>query len=230
MNIVSERQPWLSARDAAARLGVAPSRVRALAESGQLQGRKVGRQWVFSAAEVDKCASRPRLAGRPLSEAASLGLLFELSGEPASWLDRVAKWKVLHSQAARDPQCLVARSGRRAERIELRAHPSDLPRVLAEQGVMRSGVSAAREYGIDLAAPGVIEIYVDRQRARELKKRYSLVPSGDPNVLMHVVAVPAALAGREVMPLGVAVVDLLESGESRAGAAARRAWKRLARP
>ncbi len=61
-------------------------------------------------------------------------------------------------------------------------------------------------------------------------KRYSLVPSSDPNVLMHVVAVPAALEFRDVMPLGFAVVDLMESGEPRAGAAARRVWKRLVRP
>lgn len=229
MDMVSERGPLLSVRDVAARLDVVPSRVRALAEAGRLSGRKVGRQWVFSGAEVDKWASRRRIAGRPLSESASLGLLFVLSSERAAWLDRVARWKALHSQAAADLDLLVARSRRRAERIEWRAHPSDLPRILSEAGVVRSGISAARDHGIDLVAPGTIEVYVDRRRLQDLVQRYSLVPSEEPNVIIHVVGIPEALGNREVMPLGVTIIDLLESGEPRAVAAARRAWGRLGR-
>jgi hypothetical protein len=209
---------------------VAPSRVRALAAAGQLHARKVGRQWVFAATDLDQWADRHHAPGRPLSPAASLGLLFELSGEAAGWLDRVARWKVLHSQAAGDPELLVARSVRRAERIERRAHPSDLPRILAEPGVVRSGLSATSDHGIDLVAPGTIELYVDRGHADDLIARYSLVPSNEPNVILHAVELRAALRDRAVMPLGVAIVDLIESGEPRAVSAARRAWKRLRRP
>ncbi len=230
MAIVSERDPLISVRDASARLGVVPSRVRALAAAGQLPGRKVGRQWVFAPSDLERWADKRRAPGRPLSPAASLGLLFELSGEPASWLDRVARWKVLHSQAANDPGLLVARSVRRAERIERRAHPSDLPRILAEPGVVRSGLSAVADHEIELVAPGAIELYVDRARANDLIARYSLVPSSEPNVILHVVELQPALRDREVMPLGVAIVDLLESGEPRAVSAARRAWNRLRRP
>ena len=227
--MVSERDGLLSVRDAAARLGIGPSRVRALAEAGQLRGRKVGRQWVFATSDIEQWARRQRVVGRPLSESASLGLLFELSGQSAAWLDRVGRWKVLHSQAAADPDLLVARSRRRAQRIERRAHPSDLPRILSEPGVVRGGISAARDHGIELVAPGAIEIYVDRERADDLLRRYSLVGSGEPNVIIHAVSVPGALRERDVMPLGVTIVDLLESGEPRAVAAARRASSRLRR-
>lgn len=139
----------------------------------------------------------------------------------------MARWKALHTQAASDPDLLVARSAGRADRIERRAHPSDLPRILSEPGVVRSGVSAASDHGIDLLTPGVIEAYVDRRRAEDLIRRYSLVPSDEPNVILHAVNVPRAVIDCEVMPLGVAIVDLLEPGEPRAVAAARRAWKRL---
>ncbi len=230
MAIVSERAALLSVRDASARLGVVPSRVRALAAAGQLPGRKVGRQWVFAASDLERWADRRHARGRPLSPAASLGLLFELSGEPAGWLDRVARWKVLHSQAASDLELLVARSVRRAERIERRAHPSDLPRILAEPDVVRSGLSATSDHGIDLIAPGTIELYVDRARAGDLIVRYSLVPSSEPNVILHAIELGDALRDRAVMPLGVAIVDLMESGEPRAVSAARRAWKRRRRP
>lgn len=185
---------------------------------------------MFEVPDVQQYAERPRAVGRPLSPRNALGLLFELSGEPAAWLDRVARWKVLRAQAAGDPDLLVARARRRARRLECRAHPSDLPRLLAEQGVVRSGVSAAGELAIDLVGPGVVELYANGARVRELVQRYALVPSDDPNVILHVAEVPEALKGRQVMPLGVAVVDLLESGEPRAVAAARRAWGRLRRP
>lgn len=230
MDMDAERDPLLSVRDAAARLSLVPSRVRALAEAGRLSGRKVGGQWVFTASDLDRWANRPRASGRPLSQAASLGLLFELSGRPAPWLDRVGRWKALHSQAASDPDLLVARSVRRAERIERRAHPSDLPRILAEPGVVRSGLSATADHDIDLVAPGAIEIYLHRARTDRLIRRYSLIASGEPNVIIHAVDVLPALKDREVMPLAVAIVDLLESGEPRAIAAARRAWTRLRRP
>jgi len=227
MDMVSEREPLLSIRDAARRIGVLPSRVRALAESGQLRGRKVGQRWVFSAPDVAAFADKPRVPGRPLSPRRSLGLLYELSGEPAAWLDRVERWKALHSQSATDPDQLVARSRHRAERIERRAHPSDLPRILSEPGVVRGGLSAAQDHGIELVVAGVIEIYVDRRRVGDVMRRYELVPSGEPNVILHVADVASALDGRVVMPVGVAIVDLLESNEPRAVAAARRAWKRL---
>ena len=121
----------------------------------------------------------------------------------------------------------MARSRHRAERIERRAHPSDLPRILSEPGVVRGGLSAAQDHGIELVVAGVIEIYVDRRRVGDVMRRYELVPSGEPNVILHVADVASALDGRVVMPVGVAIVDLLESNEPRAVAAARRAWKRL---
>lgn len=226
--MISEKN-WLSASDAAKRLGVVPSRVRKLADEGQISGKLVGRQWVFEAADIDKWQDQHKAVGRPLSEASSFGLLFELSGCRASWLDSVARWKVLHSQAAKDPNLLVARSRRRAERLELRAHPSDLPRILSEQGVVRGGVSAVRDHGIGLVASELVEIYVDRTRASNLRRKYSLVESGSPNVILHVVADLPAVLREEAMPLGVVFVDLAESGEPRAVAASRRVWSRLAR-
>lgn len=223
--MVSERpNSLLSVADVASRLGVTASRVRALAESGQLAGEKVGRHWVFSPADVDRWRNRVRAGGRPLAPSAALGLLYELSGERASWLERVARWKVLHSQAASDLALLVPRAARRAERVERRAHPSDLPRLAAEPGVVRGGVSAVRDVGIDLVAPGAVELYLDKKAAERLIRRYSLAPSSEPNVVLHVLDRSEPLDGRDAMPLGVVVVDLIESGDPRAASAARSAW------
>ncbi len=225
--MIPERRAFLSSVEAAARLGVAPSRLRALAGAGRLEGQKVGRDWLFAADELNRWARRRRAVGRPLSPGSALGLLFEISGERAAWLDRVSRWKVLHAQASSDLDLLVARAAHRAERMERRAHPSDLARIAAEPGVVRGGLSALTDYGIDLVAPGVVELYLERARVGDLLRGYALMPSNEPNVILHVVDLPTALQDREVMPIGVVIVDLLESGEPRAEAAARRAWHRL---
>lgn len=225
--MLSERRAFLSSAEAAARLGIAPSRLRALARAGRLGGQKVGRDWLFAADELDRWARRSRAVGRPLSPPSAFGLLFEISGERAAWLDRVSRWKVLHAQASSDLDLLVARAARRAERVERRAHPSDLARLATESGVVRGGLSALTDYGIDLVAPGVVELYVERARLGDLVRDYTLMPSDEPNVILHIVDLPAALHDREVMPIGVVIVDLVESGEPRAEAAARRAWHRL---
>ena len=90
-------------------------------------------------------------------------------------------------------------------------------------------MSAAAELGIDPIAPGMVELYADKACVRTLVRRYAPKASDDPNVILHIADVPEALAGGAVMPLSVAVVDLLESREPRAVAATRRAWGRLQR-
>lgn len=57
----------MSAADVAARLGVTPSRVRALSRSrgvGQRVGRRVGRDWMFGADDLARLADRR--PGRPV--------------------------------------------------------------------------------------------------------------------------------------------------------------------
>ena len=56
----------MTAVDVAAVLGVNTSRVRQLARAGQLKGERVGRDWLFSRADVEEYErTRPRGRGRP---------------------------------------------------------------------------------------------------------------------------------------------------------------------
>jgi excisionase family DNA binding protein len=54
----------LTVAQAAKRLERSPRRVRALLESGQLKGRKVGRDWVVSEAAVRAYAAKEHPVGR----------------------------------------------------------------------------------------------------------------------------------------------------------------------
>lgn len=55
--------PLLTTADVADRLGLTPSRVRALARSRGV-GRRVGRDWLFDASDLERL--RERKAGRPV--------------------------------------------------------------------------------------------------------------------------------------------------------------------
>src|SRR5690606_12205486 len=57
----------ITVAEAADRLGVSPSRVRALVGAGSLPGRKVGGLWLLEEDAVDAAGRDPRRSGRPLS-------------------------------------------------------------------------------------------------------------------------------------------------------------------
>src|SRR5450755_1913212 len=83
----------LSAADAARRLGVHPSRVRALLAAGKLRGFKLGGNWVVEAASIRHRLAGSSAPGRPLEAANAWGALFLASGDLADWLTPDARWR-----------------------------------------------------------------------------------------------------------------------------------------
>ncbi|MDQ6878324.1 MAG: hypothetical protein M3082_11680 [Candidatus Dormibacteraeota bacterium] len=147
-----------------------------------------------------------------------------MSGERPEWVDAGELWKLRRSRAASDLGALSAGARRRAWRIKYRAHPSDLPRIESAPGFIRSGLSASSEHGLDLFGSDLVEGYISRHSFERLGRRFALVASESPNVVLHVLDDGPPMKGRKVAPLAAAILDLFESGEPRAMAAARRAW------
>ncbi|HEY8476037.1 MAG TPA: hypothetical protein VIN09_04150 [Chloroflexota bacterium] len=107
-----------------------------------------------------------------------------------------------------------------------RAHPSDLPRIAAERGVVRGGVSAAADYDIDITTSGILEAYVAAGRLSMLQRKYGFEASAHANLILHVVEGPWPFApSARVVPSIVAALDLIESGDQRS----RRAGEELLR-
>jgi hypothetical protein len=81
------------------------------------------------------------------------------------------------------------------------------------------------EYGADVSARDVIEIYCAGEYAKQVVHRYALraVPEAQANLILHGVSQPPALAGRRVMPIAVVACDLIDSSDART----RRAGQRL---
>src|SRR5437762_11824517 len=83
--------PEIDVPSAAKRLGVHPSRVRALLVSGDLKGRKLGGRWLVDQYASDVRARSASVDGRACSPSRAWGFLALLCGEEASWLDPSAR-------------------------------------------------------------------------------------------------------------------------------------------
>lgn len=220
----------LAPADAAIQLGVSVRRIYHLIASGRLPAERIGRRLLVERAAVDAWDKVRSPGGQPFSPQRAWGLLVLADGEPAPWLDPVSRSKLRAILRDRSLRELRSRLGRRAERHAFRAHPSDLRRLAGEPGVMRSGVSAAREIGLDLVASDILDAYVGGPRLDRLIHRYRLRPSREPNVILR--RLPDLDFGwdsRNVAPAAAVAIDLAEDPDPRSQESAERALRRYDR-
>ncbi len=210
--------------DAARLLGLSPQRIRALVVKGQLPGQKLAGRWFIDRSAVERRRRDPPLIGRPYSPAHAWGLIALAEGESPAWLDPSNRSRLRRILREHDLQGLLPSLVRRSRRLELRAHASDLPRIEAEPDVVRSGISAASEHGLEIVAPRILEACVPARRLSQLERRYRLKPSADANVILHVIDGPWPFAvDQRVAPRLAAVLDLLDDDDERSRRAAQRA-------
>ena len=118
--------------------------------------------------------------------------------------------------------------GRLAARAEARryyAHPSVIGVLAAAAGVVRSGVSAANHFQLDLVVIDEFEGYVRASVLPELVDRLALDQHSErPNAVLRVVEDEFWPFGsdEEVAPAPVVAVDLLDAGDGRSRRAANR--------
>lgn len=223
--------PEIDVSSAAKRLGVHPSRVRALLASGDLKGRKLGGRWLVDQYASDARARSERVDGRAFSPSRAWGFLVLLSGEQAPWLDLSARSRLRARLADGPVEHLLPRLRRRARVHYLRAGPAALKNIRGAQGFIPSGVSAADAYGAEILAPEHVEGYISDRQLKELRYRLAL-DSVDPpaaNVVLRVGEFPVALKGRRIAPPGAVAVDLMDAPDQRSKRAGMRLAERLRR-
>jgi hypothetical protein len=217
----------LTAREAAQRLGVSPRRIRALASRRQLPAETSTSAWLIDPAAVAYRTQQQPVAHRVLEPANAWALLALASGEPslapslaavsASMRSRL-RGRLRHASLIELAPLLRKRANLRL----LRADEGDLPSILAERGVVATGVSVADDYRFDITAPGTIELYTAPDTAAALQRKYVLQPSARANVLLHVIdALWPFAEGVTRAPPQVAALDLIESSDRRTARAGR---------
>ena len=210
-----------SVHDAASHLGLSDVRVRQLINSGALGAERVGGRWVVSDDALQSYRVGP--AHRPWEPASAWGFVWLLVGRPAPWLTDKQRERV-RRRMADGPLRHAAALGSRAALITLAAHPSALPRLQSDPGVVRSGLSAAADYAADLVgSEDVFEGYARADDLAKLKKRFVLTESARrPNVRLHAIDKIWPFDPNErLAPAIVVALDLLESTDQRTSRAGK---------
>ncbi len=207
----------LTVDQAAERLGVGPEQVRRLIRAGRLAAHRVGRTLVLDDDAVDGRARLPITAGRALAPRTAWAALWRLSREDVDWLSAADRSRLVARLRGYDAERLVAASRDRAERYELRVLPAYRQRVLATDGVVPSGLTAAAAVGADIVtAESVDEVYCAAGTLAALRRELGLSERGQPNLVVRVPRYDRLdLVGRAHMPAAVVAVDLAESAEVR---------------
>lgn len=217
----------LGVGDAATELGVSRRRVRQMLSDGVLAGQRVGRTWVVDRADLELFRHGRPPVGRPWQPTSAWALLAVASGRTAN-LSAPQR-----SRARRRVEVglehFLGRLAVRAEPRRYYMHPS-VAGMLAAADVVRSGVSAASHYQLDLVAVDEFEGYVRSSVLADLVDRLALEEhAARSNVVLRVVEDefwPFA-SDEKVAPAPVVAVDLLEAGDGRSRRAANRLLARL---
>lgn len=193
-------------------------------DSGRLPAVRVGGRLLIARRDVE---SREQdgacLEGRPYSIRRAWALIMLADGRALRDLDPSTRSRLRRLLRERSLWSIRARLIGRAERLDLRAHPSDLDRIDAEPGLVRSGPRSAADAGLGLIAPDAVrEVYVSATVAEHLRSRYQLVPSDRPNVILRVVPddLNPALDG-PYAPRSAIALDLAEDPDPRSQSVAR---------
>jgi excisionase family DNA binding protein len=204
----------LSVPEAARRLGVSEVRVRQRIKDGSLAAERVGGRWVVKASSLSRASGR--LHSRPLSQRMSWAVLSVLAGSAPQVSAQERSRAYAYARrllSAEDPAPLMrAWFSARAERNHYRAAEADVPDLLDDERLVKSGVSAPRS---GIVAQGIAEGYVRPDDLDDIIDEYFLLPahSEAANVVLHVADVDPKQALAGLGPLVAA--DLAEHGGPR---------------
>jgi len=217
---------FLSSSAVARQLCVHESRVRALAAKGRLGGQKIAGRWVFDPEALVDEKEAPREGGRPLDPRNAFALLFLASREEPNWIRADVRSRLRRRLRLRSLADQLSRVRSRALRHNFRANDAALRSIRGDPDFIKSGVSAAREYGVDISALEVLEGYYPKRKLEKVAYRFALreVPEEQANLILRGIGSDIPLR-RAVMPRAVVAADLVESRDQRT----RRAGQRLLR-
>ena len=187
----------IPAVEVAAWLGLAVQNVRRLIRSGELEGRRVGRDWVVDRRSVLRYRDLRPGRGRPLSARQAWATL--LAAEP---------------RTVEEVRVLAVSCRRRAARRPARVLPALLSEMLGHEGIVQGGAAV-------FDAPSELfrqQAYVRDDDLGSLRREFRIdVTGADPNVLLRVVPHvdwPFNESDR-IVPQVVGLVDLVDEREER---------------
>jgi excisionase family DNA binding protein len=215
----------MSVGSVANELGLSAVQVRRLAREQKLSAEFIGGQWVIPRSAVTRRLSVESPPGRPLSSETAwiiLGIIDNLLGnhEEHVDLDRRRRYRLkLRLKSAPEVERWPQWFSRRADQHRVWVHPGRQERFVSDARVHAGGAFAASRAGNEIVALSPDRFYVKEGDWPLLVKEYRCQESSDG--LFEVLVVPDSITGQrwptgsEPISLGVSLLDMLESSESR---------------
>ena len=230
---MDDRHPLrrIPAAEAADRLGIDRSRIRALANAGQLRAEKVANRWWLDEGDIERRLAHGPEVGRPVEPRRAWALLFLLSGEDAPWVSGVERSKLRAVARDRALDELMPRLRRRAKVRYFAAGDRAKHDTGAAPDFVRSGVSAAEHYGVSLRSSRVIDGYLPSDSAERLIYRHALrdVEERAADTILRVAGY-WPFHGQKFAPAAAVAADLVDALDERAVRAGRELAERLTVP
>lgn len=180
----------LTTREAAARLGVNTSRVRALIATGRLTARRVGQQWLV---DTDSVVAQHSLIagdarGRSMSQRIGWATAALVDGHYVDWISASERSRIRRRlRTIAGPEVLRRWLSTRADdKRTYRVGAEDLADVLATVDVVATGVSAVTAYGLGLSVTGQGDAYVGRALHDRLLQDQVLIETRQGNLTLRI--------------------------------------------
>ena len=215
---------------AAERLGVRASRVRSLLGTGRLAGRRVGSMWLVDESDLERRrVAVEGMRGRPLAARIAWASAALFDGIDVEWLASAERSRLRTRWVNSNGDAQICRwwMQSRASVCRYRVAPGDIEELLASNGAVAGGISAASSYGTGLGHGAEAEIYADQATVRRLVDEFFLLPHLQGNLTVHEVRpetgwhreTSRAVNGLQVVPRLIVIADLLDSDDTRSRSA-----------
>jgi excisionase family DNA binding protein len=208
----------LTVAQAAERLGVTPTTVRALISAGVLPAKRLGHAWMIPSDAVELRRSRGSRHGRRFVPANAWALLFMAADMPAPWVDRHDRWRLRRYLETHRLIDIRAQLIHRGQPRSYRAHPGVVTALRTDPTLMLTGSTGASEARLGLVGGGgEVDAYVAAEALATVVHRHHLRPTREPNVTLRVVPdFGVAWPPLRIAPIPAIALDLLDSQEPRA--------------
>lgn len=140
------------------------------------------------------------------------------SGEDSPQLDPSVRSRLKRTLALEEIKALAPRLRGRAAVSSYEAHPGEIPYLLEDDALMRSGISAAGALELGLLPGQEADGYIAQSQVHDFISQHALSSAGiDSNVKLRVVPNDAwpAISGRVIAPRAAVALDLAEELDSR---------------
>lgn len=220
----------VSIPEAARVLDLSASRVQALVVHGQVPGVKVGGRWLIERGALERRRRQAALKGRPFAAHNAWALLCLASGEDPGGIDPSVRSRLRRAIALEGIEKLGPRLARRAESRHFDVHPGEIPYILEDPELIKSGVSAAAAHGLDLVSGPEADCYLRASALKKFAASHALRPAGQ-GANLHIRLVPDEawrfLENAPVAPLAAVALDLAEDPDPRSSQAGHAALQNL---